>query len=71
MLKSVFELSYFIRKMFVKEWFFQNVQIPLFLTGWLCRYHFRLALRHLSVPSKKFSFAALVNIRQNLLQFKH
>ena len=47
-----------------KSDFYQNFKEPLFLTGWLHRYHFSLVLRHLSVLSKNSSFTILVNIRQ-------
>ena len=46
--------------------FFQNFKGPLFFNGWLHGCQFRPALRHLSVLSKKCSFATLVNMRQTL-----
>ena len=66
MLKSVFELSYFIRITFVKQLIFS----PLVVTRWLYGCNSWPVLRHLSVVSKKYSFATLANVRQKLWQFK-
>ena len=65
MLKSVFELSYLTRKMTISN-FFQNFKELLFPTEWSYEHDFWLAMRHLSVFSKKCSFATLINIRQKL-----
>ena len=43
---------------------FQNFNRPLFLTGWLCSYHFWLVLRHLIALSRNCSFATLINLKQ-------
>ena len=53
-----------------KEHFYQNFKGLLFLTGWSYGYHFWQVMKHLSVLSKKHSFATVVNIRQKLRQFK-
>ena len=66
MLKSVFEVSCFLRKTPLKRPFFQNFEGMLFLPKWLHEYPFWPGLRHLSVLSKKYSSATLVNIRQKL-----
>ena len=66
MLKSVFEVSCFLRKTSVKRSFFQNFEGVLFLTKWLYEYPFWPGLRHLSVLSKKYSPATLVDIRRKL-----
>ena len=66
-LRLVFELSYFTRKKPVKNKIFSNFKgPPLFFNGWLNGCQFRPILRHLSVLSKKCSFATLVNMRQTL-----
>ena len=65
MLKSIFPLYYFTGNRPGKS-FFYNFRGPLLLTGWSYGNGFWSVLIHLSVLSKKCSFANLVNTMRNL-----
>ena len=60
----------FFKKNVSEEVIFSKFWRYVISTKWLHEYPFWPGLRHLSVLSKKYSSATLVNIRQKLWQFK-